>query len=320
MFASARIYSCKWTTIVKLSVLKYQKNDLLRSLGEFYIPDAFLYIRADLANNYRMDQLLGRAKLAFVLVFSIFLLINENVQAAVFLDIPAEDFGADIREVENIAPVYLQYVNELYQRMGLEQRGLKKSTFDKGFKGYLSMKSQQYTGSNPILTIVDFDQASTEERLYVLNMDQGVLLYQTLVSHGKNTGTNIAKSFSNRHASYKSSLGFALTAETYVGRNGYSLRLDGLERGWNSEMRPRAVVMHGAPYVSHDFVRQHGRLGRSHGCPALPQELNREILDLIKGGSCIYQHKNDSKYLNTSKMLDQSKAFNNFRKFMDHNS
>jgi hypothetical protein len=128
-------------------------------------------------------------------------------------------------------------------------------------------------------------------------------VFHTHVSHGKNTGEDQAKSFSNAMHSNQSSLGFYVTAETYIGSKGYSLKLDGMEKGYNDMMRERAVVMHNADYVSESWIRKYGRLGRSQGCPALPQEIGKKIIDTVKGGTVIFGYFDDQRYLTTSPYL-----------------
>ena len=143
-----------------------------------------------------------------------------------------------------------------------------------------------------VLTLIDFSKPSTEERLFIIDVENRKLLFQTFVAHGKNSGVNIATRFSNRSGSLKSSLGFFITAETYYGKHGYSLRLDGMEKGINDNARKRAIVVHGAKYVSDDFIRKYNRLGRSWGCPAVSDDLSKEIIDLIKDGSCLFIYAN----------------------------
>ena len=135
-------------------------------------------------------------------------------------------------------------------------------------------------------------------------MRQRKLLFSSVVSHGKNSGENYATSFSNEYGSYKSSLGFYLTVSTYQGKNGYSLILDGLEKGINDRARERAIVMHGAAYANPSVVSKGGRLGRSFGCPAVPQALSRPIIDTIKGGSVMYIYAEAPDYLAHSSVLD----------------
>jgi hypothetical protein len=155
-----------------------------------------------------------------------------------------------------------------------------------------------------IVSIIDFSKPSTEKRLFIIDLKKQKLLYHTLVAHGKNTGQNIASSFSNRKGSNQSSLGLYRTGESYQGKHGYSLRLDGLEKGFNDNARSRAVVIHSAWYVSENFIKKHGRLGRSFGCPALPTDQSKEIIDLIKDGSCLYIYARDENYLKNSILAD----------------
>ena len=154
---------------------------------------------------------------------------------------------------------------------------------------------------NDILTIIDYSKPSSEERFFVINLKNKRLEYKTLVAHGQNSGTQYANVFSNRVNSLQSSLGFFVTAETYQGKHGYSMRLDGIEYGINHKARERAIVMHAAEYVSQHFINVHNRIGRSWGCPALPTYLNREIINTIKGGSCIYMHADQDSYAYNSK-------------------
>lgn len=166
-----------------------------------------------------------------------------------------------------------------------------------------SLDEMEYSNEN-IVSIIDFSLPSTDKRLFILDLKNQKVLYHTYVAHGKNTGANVATSFSNRKGSNQSSLGLYRTGESYQGKHGYSLRLDGLEKGFNDNARSRAVVIHSAWYVSEDFIKKHGRLGRSWGCPALPVDVSREIIDLIKGGSCLYIYADDPYYKENSILAD----------------
>ena len=154
-----------------------------------------------------------------------------------------------------------------------------------------------------LLTIIDYSLPSTTPRLWVLDRGTGEVLRRELVAHGSGTGENYATAFSNLEGSRQSSLGLFLTEETYVGRNGYSLRLKGLEPGFNDHARERAIVIHGAPYVSAQFARAHGRLGRSWGCPALPEEVAHDVIDEIQGGSLVFAYYPDTSWLTNSRFL-----------------
>jgi hypothetical protein len=153
------------------------------------------------------------------------------------------------------------------------------------------------------LTIIDYSKPSTTERLWVFDLATAGLLYHELVAHGQGSGDNVATRFSNDPDSHSSSLGLFLAEEAYVGKNGYSLRLNGLEPGVNDRARERAIVIHGASYVSDRFARELGRLGRSWGCPALPAPVAREVIDRMKDGGLIFAYYPDRDWLRTSKYL-----------------
>jgi hypothetical protein len=158
------------------------------------------------------------------------------------------------------------------------------------------------------LTVIDYSKPSTEKRLWVFDMRTREVLYEELVAHGMGTGDNMATSFSNTADSHKSSLGLFVTEGTYVGKNGYSLRLDGLDAGFNDRARERAIVMHGAPYVSASFAQAQGRLGRSWGCPALREDVARQLIDKVKGGNLVFSYYPDANWLKTSQYLGDCAA------------
>ena len=163
---------------------------------------------------------------------------------------------------------------DLYRSMQLEGVVSWKA-FRQAVTGYHKIADRK----RDVLTLIDFSRPSTEKRLFVFDMKQRRLLFSSVVSHGKNSGDKYATSFSNEYGSYKSSLGFYLTETTYQGRNGYSLILNGLEKGINDRARERAIVVHGAAYADPSVASRGGRLGRSFGCPAVPQKLSRPIID-----------------------------------------
>jgi hypothetical protein len=155
------------------------------------------------------------------------------------------------------------------------------------------------------LTLIDYSRRSVERRLWVFDLESGRVLHHELVAHGQGTGGDLATAFSNTPDSRQSSLGLYVTADTYVGRNGYSLRLDGLDAGFNDRARARAIVMHGAPYVSDNFIRGQGRLGRSWGCPALADGVARTVIDRIRGGNLVFAYYPDRAWLNGSRLLGE---------------
>jgi len=175
------------------------------------------------------------------------------------------------------------------------------NVFEKAMTGYYQLSPKKKN----IITIIDFSKPSTEERFHVIDIQNKKLLFNCLTSHAQNTGNNYAKNFSNTEGSKKTSIGFFMTAETYSGKHGYSLKLDGLEKGINDNARKRAIVIHAANYVSYEFIKEHGRLGRSWGCPALPDEISKEVIDTIKDGSVLFIFADESDYFSKSKYIKQ---------------
>ena len=153
------------------------------------------------------------------------------------------------------------------------------------------------------LTVIDYSRPSTEKRLWVFDLRARVLRYEELVAHGSGSGENLPTSFSNEPDTHQSSLGLFRTEAAYFGKNGYSLRLHGLDEGFNDKAYERAIVMHGAPYVSDDVARAQGRLGRSWGCPALRLGIVREVIDTVKGSGLIFAYYPDQRWLESSKYL-----------------
>ncbi|HKO59493.1 MAG TPA: murein L,D-transpeptidase catalytic domain family protein [Thermoanaerobaculia bacterium] len=154
-----------------------------------------------------------------------------------------------------------------------------------------------------LLTVIDYSLPSTEPRLFVFDLQARRILFRELVAHGKNSGGNTANFFSNSSGSLATSLGLYVTADTYIGSNGYSLRLKGLEEGINDMAWDRAIVMHGASYVSRAAVKALGRLGRSWGCPAVRQEVARKMIDTLRGGSPIFAYYPDKRWLKSSEFF-----------------
>lgn len=160
-------------------------------------------------------------------------------------------------------------------------------SFEEAMKGFYKLKDEGLVQKN-ILTLVDFSMSSNTKRLWVIDLSTNTILYNSLVAHGRNTGEEFANSFSNSNSSYKSSLGFYVTGETYNGKHGMSLKLDGIEKGINDNARVRGVVIHAANYVSNTFIKYNKRLGRSLGCPAIPEEALKGIVNTIKNKSCLF--------------------------------
>lgn len=158
--------------------------------------------------------------------------------------------------------------------------------------------------TNPgTLTVIDYSKPSTAKRLFVYDLNSKEMLYAEYVAHGQGSGENLTTRFSNEPNSHATSLGLFVTADTYIGKNGYSLRLNGLDQGFNDKAFERAIVMHGAPYVNPDTVGSLGRLGRSWGCPALRPAIARQVIDLVKGGNLVFAYGADQQWLKSSKYL-----------------
>jgi L,D-transpeptidase catalytic domain len=191
----------------------------------------------------------------------------------------------------------------VYDSLHLDLMGLSKQAFDHAVNGFDKLVAAGRLANDRIISIADFSLPSTKKRLFVIDLNNFKVLFNTYVAHGRNSGTLMANSFGNAPESNKSSLGFYETLGTYNGSNGYSLRLEGLEPGINDNACRRAIVIHGADYVSEGLINSMGYLGRSFGCPSLPQHLNKPIIDKIKGGSCLFIYSQDKTYISRSKIL-----------------
>lgn len=194
-------------------------------------------------------------------------------------------------------------IEEIYNKLHSVNYDLPKlESFKKALEGFYKLKAQGVVSKN-IITLIDFSMSANVKRLWVIDLDTDVILYHSLVAHGRNTGGEFANSFSNAPESYKSSLGFYVTGEVYNGKHGKSLKLDGLEKGINDNARGRAVVVHGADYVSDAFIHNNKRLGRSLGCPAIPVEITEELIRTIKDKSCLFIYYPSESYQHLSKLV-----------------
>lgn len=178
----------------------------------------------------------------------------------------------------------------------LERAGISANLFRSAIRGFIRLSESGQLLNNRLLTLVDFSKPSTKERLFVIDLLTGKILYKTLVAHGRNSGTLFARNFSNNPSSYASSPGFYITGTVYNGKHGVSLRLRGCEKGINDLADERAIVLHGAPYVSRDFIDRFGFLGRSQGCPAVPEEWAEPIIKTIHSGSCLFVYTPQVRY------------------------
>lgn len=194
---------------------------------------------------------------------------------------------------------------DTYATVSLSETGLTRDIFNLAIKGLKKLDSDGKLNNPNIVTIVDYSQSSNKKRLYVIDLKNKKLLFNTFVAHGRNTGEEYAKSFSNDEGSYKSSLGFYITEHPIIGSHtGFSLQIDGVEKGFNDHAVQRAIIIHAAEYATENFIKKHGRLGRSYGCPSLPPEMNKPIIDAIKGGTCLFLYNPNKDYISNSVLLN----------------
>lgn len=193
----------------------------------------------------------------------------------------------------------------LYDSLGLSTLGLSRQAFEYALTGYSQLLNEGKIVKNNILSILDFSLPSGKKRLFVLDLEAGQLVFNTYAAHGRNSGSDMATQFSNQANSFKSSLGFYVTGETYNGKHGESLRLNGEEEGINDNALARGIVMHSAAYADESIVNQQGYIGRSQGCPALPQNIARNVINTIKDGSCLFLYSPDKYYTSHSKILKE---------------
>lgn len=190
----------------------------------------------------------------------------------------------------------------VYDSLNLQAKGLSEEAFRAAISGYSILKSKGKLAKTNLLTIIDFTKSSAKKRLFVIDVNNYRLLVNTYVAHGQNSGEEYATNFSNKNESLASSLGFFITKGTYMGENGFSMQLEGMEPGFNDQAFSRSIVMHGADYVNENWIRSRGYIGRSWGCPAVSQAMNPKIIEKIKGGSCFFIYSNNKAYNKKSKL------------------
>jgi hypothetical protein len=211
---------------------------------------------------------------------------------------PPADSAAKTR---NTSASVIPGLRSVYDSLHLSLKGLSQQAFDYAKQGLSILIAEGKLLNDSIISIVDFSEPSNKKRLFVIDLKHYKVLFNTLVAHGRNTGREWATSFSNQNSSLKSSPGFYITRETYEGHNGYSLKLDGVERGINDNAYERGIVMHGAAYVCDDLANAQGFIGRSQGCPAVPVQVSRPIINTIKNGTCLFVYH--PSYINKSSIL-----------------
>lgn len=234
--------------------------------------------------------------------FSLVCTFHKSACILIFiLGISFNTHGFTIKNDSTSTIHYDSLTESLYHALGNED--LSFDAFSYAYHGYQKLIAEHVVDKKDILTVIDFNKSSKEDRFFVIDLQKHKIIHESLVAHGKNSGWDIPESFSNMTNSLKSSLGFFLTGETYQGKHGLSLKLDGLEKGINDNARERNIVIHSADYVSESFIDKVGRLGRSFGCPSLPVKNYTEVIDIIKERSLIFIFSNQLDYFKTSKFL-----------------
>lgn len=198
-----------------------------------------------------------------------------------------------------------EWSGSVYKALDLAAKGLSDEVFQLAVRGYQKLQAVGKLQNSDILTIVDFSQSSKNKRMYVIDLKHKLLLFNTYVAHGKNTGDEFAKYFSNVTGSLKSSLGFYITKNHATGATvGLSLILDGVEKGFNDNALRREIIIHGASYATENFIRKTGRLGRSFGCPSLPPDMIKPVIEKIEKGTCLFIYHKDDFYIHHSSLLN----------------
>lgn len=252
--------------------------------------------------------------ISFVLSWKITPSISENIDGQV------EHVNKDLpqKSIPSSAKLIDEQIQDVFQKSGLDSSELSYEVFRKAHIGFINLKTAgEVPASARVLSIVDFNMSSKRKRLWIVDLDKKEVLLNTWVSHGRGSGDDIATKFSNTNSSYQSSIGFYVTGEVYNGKHGRSLRLDGMDAGFNNRARERAIVIHGADYVSAQTIKNLNRLGLSHGCPAVPSNLSNQIIDIVKDKTVLFINAKVSSY--TSKYLNEDLAGKTLlASFLDH--
>ncbi len=236
----------------------------------------------------------------FLFVFAKSKPVEAPVKEAV--EIATADITTDANTTDNSANNKLH----IYNNLKLESLGLSKEAFEYGIKGFENLLAAGKLHNDQIISIVDFSKASSKKRLFVIDVKNSRVLFNTYVSHGRNSGRELAQEFSNEPESFKSSLGFFVTGGTYDGKHGFSMRLNGEEPGFNDKALSRAIVMHSAEYINESVIKSQGFIGRSLGCPALSPAVYKPVIEKIKNGTCLFLYSPNKSYLTHSKIINKA--------------
>lgn len=236
-----------------------------------------------------------------LLVLSSFFVSKRNYSQTVSHRLAGITFPTNIIKDNISAPAE---ESSIYDSLDLDKAGLNRDAFDIAWKGYNNLLEKGELENKDVLSIIDFTQPSNRKRLYIIDVARCKLLIQTFVAHGKNSGLQYARQFSNQPESNKSSIGFYKTLSTYLGDHGLALKLEGLERNFNDHAYERSIVVHGSDYVNTQTIRGVGHLGRSLGCPAVPMNQHKAIINTIKNGSCLFIYYPLKEYLKKSALIN----------------
>ena len=231
---------------------------------------------------------------------------SQNDAPAKSEEIKSNIFSGSLSSGDSANVNYLEIAAcDVYSKFKFNKwNNLRYDIFLKAYKGYLVMKSEGMISNSRYLTVMDFELSANQRRMWILDLQKYKLVIHELVSHGRNSGEEYARSFSNQPESFKSSLGFYVTGDNYMGKNDYSMRLHGVEEGFNDNAFERGIVMHAAEYVCAKFIGCHQRLGRSQGCPAVSPKINKWVINTIEGGSCLFIYYPDKQYLKKSAIIN----------------
>ncbi|MBC7828383.1 MAG: murein L,D-transpeptidase catalytic domain family protein [Chitinophagaceae bacterium] len=255
-------------------------------------------------------SLLKAKKYTWFLMFTFIILVQLSFVAAKNSFGPAKVTVNDSLLLQNASSVVIAGSTSflirnlaVYDSLHLQQEGLSKEVFEMALKGLEKLLAAGITQKGNIIAIADFNQPSTNKRLYIIDLNTQELKFRTWVAHGNRSGKEMAERFSNRVSSNQSSPGFYVTGATYQGKHGYSLRLEGVERGINDNAGRRAIVIHGADYVNPNTISKLGYIGRSQGCPAIPMNLHRPVIDQLKDGACLFIYSPSGNYIKNSGLI-----------------
>ncbi len=232
----------------------------------------------------------GRIRLVVYICLTAILAVGSNVYA----------HEGDVAELKAS-----QYISTVYKQINFsESEQLDYYVFVNAMTGYMNLKAENKLSTDKdILTVCDYSLSANNKRMWVIDLRSKTILLNTYVAHGQGTGEEYATRFSNNEGSHQSSLGFYVTGTTYTGKHGNSMYLHGMDEGYNSAAYKRAIVVHGAGYVSSDFIAGTGRLGRSWGCPAVSNDVSEKLIDMTKEGTCLFIYYPEQKYLASSPWL-----------------